>query len=113
VFGTLNTSSNQIAFFLFLFMATAFSSPCDLLTNHHPKAGIMGFYGRWGLPIPRRVPLSLCVAPTKVARIEASTGRPTAAQVDAVHEEVYGNLKRVYDAQKVYAGYPTRTLVVS
>ena len=46
------------------------------------KAGIMGFYGRWGLPVPRRVPLSLVVAPTKVAKIES----PTVEQVDAVHE---------------------------
>jgi hypothetical protein len=74
------------------------------------KAGIMGFYGRWGLPVPRRVPLSLVVAPTKVAKVE----NPTKEQVDAVHDAVYlKGLCRVYEEQKAYAGYPNRTLVVS
>jgi hypothetical protein len=32
--------------------------------------------------------------------------------VEAAHAAVYGNLTKVYDAQKAYAGYPHRNLQV-
>lgn len=72
------------------------------------KAGVMGFYGRWGLPVPRRVPLSLCVGITKISK----NLDPSPADLEAVHKLVYGNLTRAYEEQKKYAGYADRTLEV-
>jgi 2-acylglycerol O-acyltransferase 2 len=72
------------------------------------KAGVMGFYGRWGLPVPRRVPLSLCVGITKIAK----NPDPSPEELEKVHKQVYGNLTRAYEAQKEYAGYADRTLEV-
>ena len=62
-----------------------------------------------GLPVRRRIPVSLCVAPYKCAKVD----NPTKEEVEKVHEVVYGRLRRVYDEQKVYAGYPDRSLHVS
>jgi len=73
------------------------------------RAGVMGFYGRWFLPIPRRVALSVCVAPVATQK----TAAPSAEDVERLHEQVYGRLKAVYDAQKAFAGYADRELVVS
>ena len=71
--------------------------------------GVMGFYGRWFLPIPRRVALSVCVAPVKTTK----TASPSVEDVERLHEQVYGRLKAVYDAQKAFAGYADRELVIS
>jgi hypothetical protein len=73
------------------------------------RAGVMGFYGRWFLPIPRRVALSVCVAPVRTTK----TASPSAEDVERLHEQVYGRLKAVYDAQKAFAGYADRELIVS
>ena len=73
------------------------------------RAGVMGFYGRWFLPIPRRVALSVCVAPVRTTK----TASPSAEDVERLHQQVYGRLKAVYDAQKAFAGYGDRELVVS
>ncbi len=73
------------------------------------RAGVMGFYGRWFLPIPRRVALSVCVAPVRTTK----TASPSIEDVERLHQEVYGRLKAVYDAQKAFAGYSDRELVVS
>ena len=92
-------------------LLTVVQDPFQIMENlsRKLKTGIMGFYGRWGLPVPRRIPLTLIVAPTKVSKIE----NPTPEQVDAVHEEVYiKGLQRVYEEQKSYAGYPDRCLVI-
>ena len=68
----------------------------------------MYFYGRWGIPVPRRVAITVLVAATATTK----TAAPSREAVDALHEEVYGNLKRAFDAQKAFAGYPARELVV-
>ena len=73
------------------------------------RAGVMGFYGRWFLPIPRRVALSVCVAPVRTTK----TASPSVEDVERLHQQVYGRLKAVYDAQKAFAGYSDRELVVS
>ena len=58
---------------------------------------------------PTRVALSVCVAPVATQK----TASPSAEDVERLHEQVYGRLKAVYDAQKAFAGYGDRELVVS
>ena len=38
---------------------------------------------------------------------------PSAADVERLHQQVYGRLKAVYDAHKAFAGFGDRELVVS
>ena len=45
------------------------------------ECGVMGFYGRWFLPIPRRVALSVCVAPVRTTK----TASPSAEDVERLH----------------------------
>lgn len=72
------------------------------------QAGIMGYYGRWGMPVPRRVAVTLVVAAVKAPKLAA----PTAEQVQQLHCDVYGGLERVYNKLKAYAGYPDQQLVI-
>ena len=92
-------------------LLTVVQDPWDLMEtlSRKMRAGVMGFYGRWFLPIPRRVALSVCVAPVRTTK----TASPSAADVERLHEQVYDRLKAVYDAQKAFAGYGDRELVVS
>jgi len=71
------------------------------------QAGMMGFYGRWYLPIPRRVALTQA---SSAYHIPEKMENPTTEQVEHIHQQVYGGLQRVYDQQKAYAGYPDETL---
>ena len=50
-----------------------------------------------------------CVAPGRTTK----TASPSIEDVERLHEQVYGRLKAVYDAQKAFAGYGDRELVVS
>lgn len=102
-------------------MAAWFFGTTDMLTvvqdpfgvmewaSRKMQAGMMGFYGRWGMPVPRRIPVSLCVAPYRCQQMD----NPTKEDVEKVHNAVYGGLKRAYDEQKICAGYPDRTLHIS
>jgi len=67
------------------------------------------FYGRWGLPIPRRSPTTLIM---KVTRLEKTTS-PTEEQVQAAHKEVYGGLVDEFERLKHFVGLSDRTLVVT
>jgi len=71
------------------------------------QAGMMGFYGRWYLPIPRRVAITQA---SSSYRVPQKIENPTKEQVEHIHQQVYGGLQRVYDQQKAYAGYPDETL---
>lgn len=51
------------------------------------------FYGRWGLPIPRRTPTTLIMKNTHLEKTES----PTAEQVEAAHEQVYGGLVKQFE----------------
>lgn len=63
-------------------------------------------YGRWGLPIPRRVPTAMCPAPVRAPRIE----RPSDEDVERIHQEVYGGLAKRFDKLKHFVGSGDRTL---
>jgi hypothetical protein len=63
------------------------------------------FYGRWGLPIPRRHPLT-AIATFLPRPVGGARPDPTAEELDAHHELVYGALIKAYDACKAAAGLP-------
>eukprot|EP00931_Biecheleriopsis_adriatica_P011755 TRINITY_DN112830_c0_g1_i1.p1 TRINITY_DN112830_c0_g1~~TRINITY_DN112830_c0_g1_i1.p1 ORF type:complete len:387 (-),score=65.02 TRINITY_DN112830_c0_g1_i1:154-1314(-) len=67
------------------------------------------FFGRWGLPIPRRTPLTLCSRAHRCKKVES----PTEEQVQQLHDEVYGGLERSFNSEaRHFTGYPDRTLVI-
>jgi len=92
-------------------MLTVVQDPFGIMewASRKMQAGMMGFYGRWGMPVPRRIPVSLCVAPYKCQKMD----NPTKEDVEMVHNAVYGGLNKIYNEQKIYAGYPDRTLHIS
>ena len=59
---------------------------------------------RFGLPIPRRGPLTAVVA--FVPAPSGPLAEPTAEQVEAHHARVYGALAAAYDAAKPAMGLP-------
>ena len=92
-------------------MLTVVQDPWGLMEKVSRKfqAGMLGFYGRWGLPVPRRVAVSVIVAPYKCEK-EAS---PSAEQLEDLHSKVYRGLERTYNHQKAYTGYPNRNLIIT
>lgn len=67
------------------------------------------FYGRWGLPIPRRSPTAICVYPVRAPKLED----PSEETLEKLHQEVYGGLARTFDEQKDFVGYIGRSLVIT
>ena len=61
------------------------------------------FYGRWGLPIPRRGPVTAVFA---FIPAPATVDAPTDEQLDAHHAKVYGALVAAYDAARPAVGLP-------
>ena len=63
------------------------------------------FYGRWGLPIPRRYPITAigCFVP---APDGAPIPQPTSQQLDEHHERVYHGLARAYEDARAALGLP-------
>ena len=63
--------------------------------------------GRFLLPVPRRVPVTIAVgAPLAVPPTPSSA--PTDAEVDALHEQLMEALSAIY-ADDLTGGYPTRS----
>lgn len=91
-------------------MLTVVKDPWGIMetVSRRVKAGIIGYYGRWFLPVPYRVAVTLVTKPVKVPK----RASPTEEEVEELHREVYGSLVKVYEQQKHFAGYPHRTLVV-
>mmetsp|Transcript_60781 Transcript_60781/g.172845 ORF Transcript_60781/g.172845 Transcript_60781/m.172845 type:complete len:384 (+) Transcript_60781:90-1241(+) len=67
------------------------------------------FLGRWCLPVPRRVPLTMC---SRIVQAEKKA-EPTEDEVERLHQEVYGGLARAFNEEMRHlAGYSERELVV-
>lgn len=67
------------------------------------------FFGRWGLPIPRRIPVTMCPHLVRCEKVAA----PSPEQVERTHVEVYGGLERKYNEEmRYYTGFPARNLKV-
>jgi hypothetical protein len=92
-------------------MLTVIQDPWGIMekASRKMKVAILGYYGRWGLPVPRRVPVSLILAPHKCEKKNAS---PTDEELEDLHTTVYGKLTKVYDDQKAFAGYPDMSLII-
>ena len=91
-------------------LLTVVQDPCGLLeyASRKLQAGFLGYYGRWGLPVPRRVATTISLSAFKATKCES----PSTEQVEALHQGVYSGLERAYEAHKGFAGYPNRSLVV-
>ena len=78
--------------------------------NQHPATLVCAdrYYGRWLLPVPRRIAVSVAVSPLKAPKIAS----PSAEEVEAFHTDVYGGLEKVFKQQRSFAGYPNKTLLV-
>merc|ERR1711964_381500 len=91
-------------------MLTIMKDPFGILEffSRKAKAGLLGYYGRWFLPVPYRVAVSTACHPVRTKK----TAAPTVEEVEQLHQDVYGGLVKVYEHQRHYAGYPNRMLVV-
>mmetsp|Transcript_103354 Transcript_103354/g.287755 ORF Transcript_103354/g.287755 Transcript_103354/m.287755 type:complete len:387 (-) Transcript_103354:207-1367(-) len=72
------------------------------------KVSLFLFYGRWAMPIPRRVPLTLCPHMVRCTK----TAAPSNEEVERLHQEVYGGLSVAFQELRHYTGYPTRSLAI-
>lgn len=92
-------------------MLTVLQDPWGLMETASRKmqTGFLGYYGRWGTPVPRRIACSMSLSVTLATKIES----PTSEQVEALHQQVYGVLGKQYEKHKAFAGYPTRSLVIT
>lgn len=76
------------------------------------------FWGRWGLPIPRKVPLRVVIgAPITLhgAKADVDGGgvhNVTDEEVQEAHAAYVTALKRLFDDSKARFGYADRELVV-
>ena len=63
------------------------------------------FYGRWGLPIPRRHPIT-AIGGFTPAPDGAPIAHPSAQQLDEHHQRVYGGLAQAYEDARAALGLP-------
>eukprot|EP00929_Paragymnodinium_shiwhaense_P008766 TRINITY_DN112737_c0_g1_i1.p1 TRINITY_DN112737_c0_g1~~TRINITY_DN112737_c0_g1_i1.p1 ORF type:complete len:381 (-),score=45.71 TRINITY_DN112737_c0_g1_i1:102-1244(-) len=91
-------------------MLTVLQDPFGLMEafSRKTKVPIMGYCGRWFLPVPYRIAVSLCVHPVRTTKTTA----PSNEEVEKVHQQVYGGLVKTYEKYRPFAGYPDRKLVV-
>ena len=73
--------------------------------SRRTRLSLFLFYGRWGLPIPRRHPITAigCFTPPPGG---APIVNPSAEQLDEHHERVYGGLAQAYDNARAALGLP-------
>jgi hypothetical protein len=84
--------------------------------SRRTRTSLFLFFGRWGLPIPRRHPLTAIVAfVTPPGGAGAKIAEPSAAELEAHHHAVYKvGLVAMYEQAKAAAGLPADAqLVVS
>eukprot|EP00752_Nemacystus_decipiens_P007620 g6810.t1 len=71
------------------------------------KASLVLFWGRWGLPVPFKVPVTFAVG--KPLDLQKNSS-PSPAQVDAVHEQFCEALVDVFDRWKAEHGWGDKKL---
>lgn len=91
-------------------MMTVLTDPWGIMETISRKvqAGLLLAYGRFYLPIPRRISVTLACHSCRIKRIK----NPTKEEVDQIHQEIYGSLQTIYEQQKRFAGYSDRTLKI-
>lgn len=71
------------------------------------RAALFIFHGRWWLPIPRRVNITMVVGRAiPVEKVE----EPSEAQVDELHEKILGAIKENFDRHKESLGWGQKEL---
>jgi 2-acylglycerol O-acyltransferase 2 len=71
------------------------------------KTSLIIIWGRWGLPVPFRVPLLYAVGePLELLHKDT----PTAAEVDAAHEQICRAFVELFDRYKWRYGWGHKTL---
>jgi diacylglycerol O-acyltransferase 2, plant len=73
------------------------------------KTSLLLFYGRFGLPIPFRVPMLYAVGSTITTRAQPT---PTPEEVDFVHNIFMRELERTFEAHKDQYGWSHKKLVL-
>lgn len=69
------------------------------------RASLFFFHGRWGLPIPRRHPVTaICTIVPPPS--QQSHEPPSAKELEDHHDRVYGALKGAFESMKCCAGLP-------
>lgn len=77
------------------------------------RASLGVLYGRWGLPLPRKVPLHMAVGvPVPVGPPMSPGGPRFEARVEEVHAAVMAETIRLYYAHREAYGWRERELVV-
>ena len=67
-------------------------------------------YGRWGLPIPFRVNLTLLFgAPIRVQKVADDT-EPSQKQIDELHEQILDEMSDLFNTHKSSLGLQRQTL---
>lgn len=73
------------------------------------KVSLFLFLGRWCLPVPRRVPLTMC---SRIFHAEKNA-EPSEEEVEKLHQEVYGGLAKAFNEEmRQFAGCSDRELVI-
>ncbi|GBG34349.1 Diacylglycerol O-acyltransferase 2 [Hondaea fermentalgiana] len=72
------------------------------------QASIFLYWGRFGLPIPHRVNITMIVG--DLIKVDKATEQPTTAQVDALHEEILAGFQTAFDSHKSALGWGARKL---
>ena len=61
--------------------------------------------GRWGLPIPRRTPVTIVIGPPLAAPSDAPVACPSDEMIDAMHEQLMREISDMYYRWRDVAGY--------
>ncbi|WIA23591.1 hypothetical protein OEZ85_000302 [Tetradesmus obliquus] len=77
------------------------------------RAGLGLLVGRWGTPLPRKVPLYMVSGtPIPVPQVDKADMEKFNRTVDEVHAKVVAQLQELYDRHKASYGWADRPLVI-
>jgi len=73
------------------------------------QASIFLYWGRFGLPIPRRVPITMAIGKTII--VKKVVGEPTQNQIDILHEQILNGIRDCFENHKSALGWGDKQLV--
>jgi len=75
------------------------------------RASLIFFYGRWGLPIPHRIPIQVCMgSPLPKPKREGTHIPIKQADVEVYHERLMDGMKDVFDSHKGAYGWRKKNI---
>ncbi|KAL8269624.1 hypothetical protein Esti_006444 [Eimeria stiedai] len=73
------------------------------------RTAIIPFYGRFGLPVGFKVPLLFAIGrPLQIPQVD----KPTAAEVSSAHQQLMGEVQRIFDTYKGLYGWQGKNLEI-